>query len=284
MNLVIQQQPTWSAGLSLQLESIKDQTKLVHQEHLGPLRVQKQFSQDDGSCHIYILHPPGGLVGGDCLAVKIRGGASTQTLITSPSAGKAYRCAENALPQSVNQVIDVQENAHLEWLPQETIFYDGAKAEIDNQVRLHASSSFLGWEIQTLGRRASGERFLNGSIDQSSRIWRAEKLCHRERLQVSGNSQNSAWGLSNSSVLGTLVALPREDAQLSLEHAVSRLRELLSGQSWGVTLRGSTLLVRYLGDSAEGCRQGFGQARLLLVESAVFNGSTLGYEPRIWKT
>ena len=284
MNLVVQQQPTWSAKLSLQLEKRKGQTTLVHQKHFGPLRVQKQFSQEDGSCHIYILHPPGGLVGGDSLAVKIHGGTSTQTLITSPSAGKAYRCAENALPQRVSLLIDVAENAHLEWLPQETIFYEGANAEIDNQVRLHSSSSFLGWEIQTLGRRASGERFLKGSIDQISRIWRAEKLCHRERLEVSGDNQNSAWGLNGASVLGTLVALPKEDGLLPLENAVARLRALLSGQSWGVTLRDRTLLVRYLGGSAETCRQGFGQARRLLVESAIFNGSTLGYEPRIWKT
>ena len=141
MNLVIQQQSTWSAKLSLQLENVQGSTKLVHQKHVGPLRVQKQFSQDDGSCHIYILHPPGGLVGGDSLTVHIRVGADTQSLITSPSAAKAYRCAENALSQRVSQVIEVAENAHLEWLPQETIFYDGARAEIDNQVRLHSSSS-----------------------------------------------------------------------------------------------------------------------------------------------
>jgi urease accessory protein len=284
VNPILQQQPTWLATLSLQLEKRKGLTTLVHQKHVGPLRVQKQFSQEDGSCHIYILHPPGGLVGGDSLAVKISGGTSTQTLITSPSAGKAYRCADNALAQSVSLLIDVAENAHLEWLPQETIFYDGANAEIDSQVMLHSSSSFLGWEIQTLGRRASGECFLKGSIDQFSRIWRAEKLCHRERLQVSGSNQNSAWGLNSASVLGTLVALPKEDGLLPLESAVARLRALLSGQSWGVTLRDRTLLVRYLGDSAETCRQGFGQARRLLVESAIFNGSTLGYEPRIWKT
>lgn len=284
MNLVIQQQSSWSAKLSLQLENIKGQTKLVHQQHFGPLRVQKQFSQDDGSCHIYILHPPGGLVGGDSLTVRISAGADTHTLITSPSAARAYRCAENALSQSVCQVIDVAENAHLEWLPQETIFYNGARAEIDNQVRLHSSSSFLGWEIQMLGRRASGERFAKGAIDQSSRIWRAGKLCHRERLRVSGDNQVSAWGLNSASVLGTLVALSREDGLKPLEDTISRLRRLLSDRCWGVTLRERTLLVRYMGGSAESCRQGFGQVRQLLVEEAIFNGSTMGHEPRIWKT
>ena len=284
MNLVIQQQSTWSAKLSLQLENVQGSTKLVHQKHFGPLRVQKQFSQDDGSCHIYVLHPPGGLVGGDSLTVQISVGADTQTLVTSPSAAKAYRCADNALSQRVSQVIEVAENAHLEWLPQETIFYDGSRAEIDNQVRLHSSSSFLGWEIQMLGRRASGEGFARGIIDQSSRIWQGNKLCHRESLRVSGDQLGSAWGLNSASVLGTLVAIPKQGGQLSLEDAVSRVQTLLREPSWGVTLRGSTLLVRYLGDSAETCRQGFGQARKLLVEDAIFNGSRMGYEPRIWKT
>ena len=284
MNLVIQKQSNWSANISLRLENIRGRTKLVHQKHFGPLRVQKQFLQDDGSCHIYVLHPPGGLVGGDSLTVQISLGADTQTLVTSPSAAKAYRCADNALSQRVSQVIEVAENAHLEWLPQETIFYDGSRAEIDNQVRLHSSSSFLGWEIQMLGRRASGECFSRGMIDQSSRVWQADRLCHRECLRVSGEEQISAWGLNGSSVLGTLVAIPKQGGLLSLEKAVSRVRMLLGGKSWGVTLRGSTLLLRYLGDSAETCRYGFGQARKLLVEDAIFNGSTMGYEPRIWKT
>ena len=135
-----------------------------------------------------------------------------------------------------------------------------------------------------LGRRASGEGFAKGAIDQSSRIWRADKLCHRECLRVAGDNQISAWGLNSASVLGTLVAIPKQGGVLSLENAVSRVQTLLSGQSWGVTLRGSTLLVRYLGDSAETCRLGFGQARKLLVEDGIFNGSTMGYEPRIWKT
>lgn len=284
MNQVLPHQPTWSARLSVHLAQINDQTKLTFQKHSGPLRVQKHFPQADGSCHIYILHPPGGLVGGDSLSVEIIAAANTHTVVTSPSAGKAYRCAENALDQSVVQVIDVGEKAHLEWLPQETIFFEGAKAKIDNRVSLHTSSSYLGWEIQTLGRRASGENFSQGSIEQTSQIWRDEKRCHRERLQVSDANRHSAWGLNGASVLGTLVAIPKEDQQIGTESAILALRTLLPEPCWGVTLRGCTVLVRYLGDCAENCRAGFEQARLLLIDSAIFNGSTEGYEPRIWKT
>ena len=281
---MIPHQPTWSARLSVHLAQINDQTKLTFQKHSGPLRVQKHFPQADCSCHIYILHPPGGLVGGDSLFVEILAAANTNTVITSPSAGKAYRCAENALDQSVTQVIDIGENGHLEWLPQETIFFDGAKAKIDNRVALHPSSSYLGWEIQTLGRRASGESFSHGSITQTSQIWRSEKRCHRERLQVSDANRHSAWGLNGASVLGTLVAIPKEDQQIRTESAIQALRELLPEPCWGVTLRGRTVLARYLGDCAEDCRGGFEQARLLLINSAIFNGSTDGYAPRIWKT
>jgi urease accessory protein len=284
MNLHSKLLPNWSANLSLHLERIKGKTKLVRQNHIGPLRVQKQFSQKDGSCHVYILHPPGGLVGGDSLAVQISTGPDTQTLITSPSASKAYRCSLNALSQSVTQDIEVAENAHLEWLPQETIFYEGARAFIDSKVNMHSSSSFLGWEIQMLGRRASGENFAKGSIDQSSQIWRAGKLYHRERLRISPKNQCSAWGLNNASVLGTLVAVPKEEGVLLVDRAVLTLRTMLSKQPWGVTIRGGTLLVRYVGESVEACRQGFEQARRLLVESGVFNGSTMAYEPRVWKT
>ena len=135
-----------------------------------------------------------------------------------------------------------------------------------------------------LGRRASGESFAKGRIEQSSQIWRGGKLCHRECLRISPKNQSSAWGINNASVLGTLVALPKEEGAPLLDRVILKLRAMLSEQPWGITIRGGTLLVRYLGQSVEACRQGFGQARRLLAESAVFNGSTMACEPRVWKT
>ena len=108
----------WKARLDIAVGLAGDQTHLTHLEHFGPLRVQKPFPQEDGSLHIYILHPPGGLVGGDDLEVTITAGKRTHGLFTSPSAGKFYRWLDDARAQQMSVTLGVAEDAHLEWLPQ----------------------------------------------------------------------------------------------------------------------------------------------------------------------
>ena len=86
--------PRWDAELNISLDDRSGETLVTKVSHQGPLRIQKPFYQSDGSCHVYLLHPPGGMAGGDRLSMKIESEGSAQTLLTTPSAGKCYRCID----------------------------------------------------------------------------------------------------------------------------------------------------------------------------------------------
>ncbi|MBO6595115.1 MAG: urease accessory protein UreD [Pseudomonadales bacterium] len=265
----------WQAHLNLQTEVRDSKTRLVALDHKGPLRVQRPFVQNDGSCHIYLLHPPGGMVGGDTIAIDVSAGKGTHTLVTTPAAGKHYGCLPDMPQQMIQQHLRAADDAYLEWVPQESIFFDRTNASVVQNVELAPTSQYLGWEILTFGRRASGEDFSNGAMSQSLSIRVAGKLIHREYLSFDPALQRATWGLNDHSVVGTLVAVFPERNHSEAMRRVPEVRSLLNDPNWGVTGKPRTLLVRFVGDSAEQCREGFFAARDLLSRSI---------RPRIWKT
>jgi len=276
----------WQAKLDIDLTSREHQTIVSKALHYGPLRIQKSFPQDDGSCHLYILHPPGGLVGGDQLSIRITAEHETRTLITTPSAGKFYRCLED-LGQKQTVQISVGESAQVEWLPQENIFFDGAKANVETEVHLDADSVFLGWEIQCLGRQASGECFRSGSVMQRLRLYRNGRLVHRDRLELRPEIplMSAGWGLGGMNVIGALIAaIPAGQTRSKsrrIQSVIADLNAIYPAQVWGFSLKESVVLGRYLGESREECRSGLNEMRLLLGAADI---SATSSEPRIWNT
>ncbi len=113
----------WQAELHLGFSRKADKTLLSSRKHRGPLTVQRPFYPEGGLCHVYILHPPGGIVAGDKLLIDIAAGQDSQALVTTPAAGKFYRSEGKLARQNV--VLKVADQAVLEWLPQETIFIRG---------------------------------------------------------------------------------------------------------------------------------------------------------------
>ena len=84
----------WKAQLDLKFSKSGNRTILSHRKHYGPLQVQKPFYPElNGTCHVYILHPPGGMVGGDRLNIYVDVNSNAHALITTPAAGKFYRSA-----------------------------------------------------------------------------------------------------------------------------------------------------------------------------------------------
>ncbi|MFT5578193.1 MAG: urease accessory protein [Paraglaciecola psychrophila] len=229
-------------------------------------------------CHLYLLHPPGGMVAGDSLAIAVNLAATAQSLITTPAAGKLYRVA-NGLTQYQGVAANLGEGALLEWLPQETIIFNGAQGQLINRFELAGNAQLIGWDIICLGRRASGERFTSGQLQQSIEIYRQGRPLFIDRVHFVGGAEllDAPWGMNGATVSGTLFAT-LGDESLSLD----ALREQLpAGNNWGLTRRGEILLLRYLGDSSQDCRRGFealwGQLRPLLLKRAPLR-------PRIWNT
>ena len=152
----------WTAALDLQFERAKDRSIVSRCRHNGPLRVQKPFYPEDGVCHVYLLHPPGGVVGGDELSVSVRAGKGSAALITTPGATRVYRSAGPL--STIKYQLNVEAGASLEWLPQDSILYGGSRLSQEMEVRVASGSRFCGWDITSMGRPASGDHYSNRRI------------------------------------------------------------------------------------------------------------------------
>jgi urease accessory protein len=197
----------WIARLNLGFERRADATVLAHRSHFGPLRVQKPFyPEGPGVCHTLLLHPPAGIAGGDDLEIVATVADRAHALLTTPGAGKWYRSAGPWAAQRLN--FEVGAGGMLEWLPQESIVFDGALANMQTGVALEKNASFIGWEVLCLGRRASGEHFSCGAMNLSTRIAREGRPIWLERGMLEGGSKllQSSAGFSGYSVSATLLA------------------------------------------------------------------------------
>jgi urease accessory protein len=269
----------WHAQLALAYERRGPRTVLAARRHDGPLVVQKPlYPEGDAVCHSIIVHPPAGIVGGDHLDVGAHVGAQGHALLTTPGAGKWYRSAGAWAHQRNAFVVD--ENARLEWLPQETIVFDGALARIDTEVRLGKRARYIGWEVLCLGRAGSGERFERGQCHASVSVMRDDKPLWMERggIAAGGLLTRSPAGLNGSTVCGTLIAVAENVDEVNLGGC--RAVTAKAGDV-AVTRLPGLLVARYLGDSSEAAKQYF-VALWQQVRPVVAGRAAV--LPRIWNT
>ncbi len=264
----------WQAQLDLEFGLSHKKTILTQRRHSGPLTIQRPFYPEGDVCHLYILHPPGGVVASDSLTINVQAQANSSALITTPAATKFYRSDGATARQTVN--IKVAEGATFEWVPQETIMYEGAKVRSDICVELAANARFIGWEVQVLGRPAANEGFATGEVHLNWLIYRAEQLFYQERIKLDARAFMARWGLNNHSALGTLFVYPVLPVHLAA------VQELIGEQSGrGVTLIDNLLICRALDERADRLR-GFFQQVWALLRPEVLQRSAC--EPRIWAT
>ncbi len=269
---------TWRAQLALEYERRDARTVLATRRHDGPLVVQKSlYPEGDAVCHNIIVHPPAGIVGGDSLEINARVGAQAHALLTTPGAAKWYRSA-GAWAQQKN-VFVLEKDACLEWLPQETIVFDGALARLHTEVSLDAGARYIGWEVLCLGR-GSGERFERGQCQSSVMVSRGGKPLWMERggLAAGGLLMHSPAGLNGKTVCGTLTAVAENMDALDL-NACRAVTAKKGGAA--VTLLPGVMVARYLGDSSEAAKQYF-VALWQIVRTVVAGRAAI--EPRIWRT
>ncbi len=268
----------WRAELALTLASRHGRTVMTECKHLGPLRLQRPFYPEGSVPHLYLLHPPGGVVGGDELLIDVSVRAGAQALITTPAAGKFYR--SGGPRAALMQRIALAADACLEWLPQETIVYAGARADSKTRVDLAGNARFIGWEILCLGRPASSEAFLHGDLRQRFEIWRDGKPIWLERARFDGGAPalQSAWGLRGHTLAATLVAVGRIDG---LVEQVRAAVQVGTDEAFSVTQLDEVLVCRYLGSRAQRARGCLSQAWAVL-RPAIMNRAVCA--PRVWNT
>ncbi|PML78701.1 urease accessory protein UreD [Enterovibrio norvegicus] len=194
----------WEAELVLGYEVSRDKTVLRHSSHRGPLAIQRALYPEGGVCHSHLLHPPGGVVGGDSLNVNVCVSAGAEVLLTTPGATRFYR--SDGRVANLEQHFTVGEHARLEWVPLENIAFPGAILTTQTDFRLSTTSQFIGWDIWTLGQPATETPFGNGDLNGLTRVFIDDTLILCERLRVNPETQRfSASSLRDHPVCSTLI-------------------------------------------------------------------------------
>lgn len=245
----IEQRDRWQAELKLDYQFRGGKTCLAKKSQKGPLTVQRPFYPEGGICHNYILHPPGGVVGGDQLEIQLKANRGAHSLITTPGATKFYRSKAD-LESQQTQTLSIDNNAIVEWLPQQNIFFSGARSRLNTIIDIQAGGQFIGWEMHCFGRPANKEGFEEGSIKSCTQIIIDNELRLVEQLNADGDSvSQSACGLRNNAMQASLIAAPFS------ENHKQKLEQLLQDYPYkdliGLTLVDEVLVIRVLGNHIE---------------------------------
>ena len=271
----------WRATLNLAFSPRPTKSVLTSARHNGPLRVQRAFYPEGGVPHVYILHPPGGIVAGDELAISIDVANKAHGLITTPSAGRVYRTNDAAQTQTQRVSAKVDCGGILEWFPPENIIFAGANGINSTCFNLTEGARLMAWDITCLGRPAGDLPFKQGRFVQRLQIKENGKPLLTERVAIDGGCDlmRSANGFQGFTVFATMVATV-EDKRL-LERLKSTLQHGGSDFRLAFTQQRSLLVARYLGHHAIQARELFSQAwhRVRPVVAGIS-----ACEPRIWHT
>ncbi len=269
----------WRAELDLEFGVRGARTRLIAQRHCGPLLVQRPFHPETVDvCHAYLIHPPAGVVGGDELQLSVKVGAAAQVLLTTPSATRFYRSSGRV--SQLNQTFSVADDASLEWLPQENLLFDAARARIATRIDLAPRARFMGWEMLCLGRPACAEGFDLGTVDQRIALYRDDVPLLLERLCPAPGRALNAGGavLRGHAACATLIATGADLAHLEAA------RECLASMNNGLasaTLLDDVLVCRLLAAHIAPLRVLCERLRTQLRPSLLARDA---HAPRIWST
>ena len=272
----------WRARLALDLERMQRRTVVADRRHFGPLCIQKPFQAEDGSCHVYVLHPPGGLAGGDDVELRVRVGADAAALVTMPASTKFYRTA-GAASSLVNRLSVAAGGAH-NWLQPETNLFGGANSELSHEIRLDSTAAFIGWEALVLGRPSSGDRFAVGTFEQRLELFVNDRPVLLERFAAgAGDAALAApWGLGNEANTASLVAYPADEVVLTaVRDALAEVGSDRDGCRVAASLVDSVLVVRGLAPKTASLRRRLEAAWRALAPSLLGRPALA---PRIWNT
>ena len=273
----------WSDGAArIAVSADRGRTRLRDLYQSDPCRVLFPRPAAGAPFEGIVVTTSGGIVGGDRISLQIEAGDNSIATITTQAAEKIYRSAG---PDS-RMAIEVKAGAGslLEWMPQETILFDGARLRRTTQIDVAPGSRLLCGEIIVFGRRARGENFTRGFLHDSWRITGGGRLIWADALHLADDIDvvmNRDSSFNGAAALGTLI-YRADDARSHLGH----VREILQGQPddqcmAAATCLGSLLIMRFLGADAAAAR------RAVTNFWSAFRGAVLKLPtrlPRVWET
>lgn len=283
----------WIASLALDFSCTALGTQLRRTRRNGPLTVQKAFYPEGRDCaHIYLLHPPAGIVSGDELHVEINLDDSAHTLVTTPGANRFYRARTDTSIGISKQIqittLNVKNQAKCENFPQETIVYNGADGFNTVDIHLTDTSVYLGWDITCMGLPSSEQSFTQGQYSQLNRVFVEGTLQYHDRIAITAknNVLHHPAGLAGNSVFATfLVYAPQQLNKPQRKTVIAAMRDIVENNQAqkhiSITDIGGLLVIRYLGHHAEQCKKFFLLLWQVVRPLTVEKKAT---QPRIWYT
>jgi urease accessory protein len=230
-----------------------DRTDLARLLQRGSLRIFRPNVPPGDLPNAVLLNTSGGIVGGDRLAVRVRMEPGAAALITSQAAEKAYRSA--GPDATVDIHLDLADHAWLEWLPQETILFDGARLRRCLSVRAATAARLLAADMLVFGRRARGERFRHGVLHDRIEIWVDDRLVWADALRLApepGPLLEAPFGFAGAAALATCFYLAADaEAHIATAREFADAADVRSG----ATCIGPVLVVRWLADDPARVRQ-----------------------------
>jgi len=277
MNSVLPMTQNWQAYLELKLTAGQHKTALLPLKRYGPLSVQRPFYPEQDVCHVYLLHPPSGVVGGDELELQVELEPQAKALFTTPGATKFY--LSSGLTAQVKQKLSLQSSAQLEYLPQENIYFPGSLVNAKTTLNVEQESSAIVWEKHCFGRSANNEFYSTGKVITEFEVRCEGKLLFTEKQRIDAAEIKRASGLRHHAAAGTLLVY----SDRLNRNLLDVLREVapLGGIS-GITQPIEKLLVaRYMGSSTSDINEYF--IKLLeLLRPVILQREIC--RPRIWAT
>ncbi|MHB1199182.1 MAG: urease accessory protein UreD [Polaromonas sp.] len=236
---------TWRASLTLDY-TLQAERSVLRFVHDGPLRVlQSLYPEGDAICHNVLVHPPGGLVGGDTLDIHVTVGCGAHALVTTPGATRFYRSSGARALQRTRMRLET--GARMEWLPLETILYNGCRAGNHLSFDLAPDAELIGWDITALGLPHAEKAFARGyfcqHIEQPD-VWLERGVVDAQDTRL----LNSPAGLAGQHCMASIFfaagsAIERGRRELALDSARQVLRDHALNSRAGATSPNPQVLV-----------------------------------------
>ncbi len=262
-----------SAGsLSLSFARVDDVTRLMAGYQSGCLRARLPRVDPGERVEAVLINTGGGLAGGDTIDQEIGWTEGAVATVTTQAAEKVYRAID--APARVRTTIAVGPRADAEWLPQETILFDGATLDRTLTIELDGGSRFLAVEALLFGRTARGEGMANGGLVDRWRVRRDGRLVYADTLRLDGNPQAmlALPAVGDGAAAVATILLVEPDAGARLE-ALRAARDETTGWSAASSWNG-LLVARFVADDGQALR------RALLPALACLRGARR--LPRVW--
>jgi urease accessory protein len=222
------------------------QTRLADLYQRDPCRVLFPDPEPGEPPQAVLVTTSGGVTDGDSLAMGIEVGPGAEAVAATQAAEKIYRAARSTEHCAMDIAVTVGEGATLDWLPQETIVFQGARLKRRTVADVAPGGSLLACEMVVLGRAASGERFTSGLLLDSWSVRRSGKLAWVDTLRVEGETPNGA-GFGETNALATVVGV-WDEPQPRFEQARALLENADAVRA-GVTLVNGVVIARLLGEA-----------------------------------